>query len=38
MTPLNIRPFLLADGIHPNDKGYELVAERIREAVEPLLP
>ena len=30
-------PSLMSDGIHPNDAGYAVVAERVRRAVEPLL-
>lgn len=26
-------PRLLVDGVHPNDKGYELLAETVREAL-----
>ncbi len=28
-----LRPELMHDGIHPNDKGYALIAERIRETM-----
>lgn len=28
---------LMKDGIHPNAKGYEIVAERVRKKLEPLL-
>ena len=48
-SDLVLLPFLLAgvaaepllnqeDGIHPNARGAAIVAERVREAIEPLLP
>jgi lysophospholipase L1-like esterase len=30
-------PSLMSDGVHPNDAGYAVVAERVRRVVEPLL-
>lgn len=31
------KPELMADGIHPNAKGYEIVAQRIADALKPVL-
>ena len=31
-------PHLMADSIHPNDKGYEAIADRLEKVLRPLLP
>lgn len=31
-------PDLMSDEVHPNDKGYALIAQRIGNALEPVLP
>lgn len=31
-------PNLMSDEVHPNDKGYELITDRIAQVVQPLMP
>ncbi|MDB6058444.1 MAG: Lipolytic protein family, partial [Verrucomicrobiales bacterium] len=31
-------PNLMSDEVHPNDKGYAIIAERIGTALDPLMP
>ena len=32
------KPVYMSDAIHPNDEGYDRVAERLEKALRPLLP
>jgi lysophospholipase L1-like esterase len=31
-------PQLMSDSIHPNEKGYEAIADRLEQVLRPLLP
>jgi lysophospholipase L1-like esterase len=35
---LAFKPVYMSDAIHPNDAGYEKIAERLEKKLRPLMP